>query len=260
MPAQLTPDLTLLRERAANLPGNPVARAELCAALLGTNEGERCLTQTTTLIESALRLGQFAQAKRASEILWEASQEVRWAVLAAEAALLSGDVEEGRARLETLATQAPEAASPRARLAALALADGDPAAALRWVEPVATSSAEARATYVHALLGADRASEAVDFAETSCRAHPDAVELHLGLGLALLAAGRPGEAVGAFSEALRLDPRRPEVHYDLAVAFALDGSLPAAIGVVDAALDARPGDPRMLGLRDQLLAELATKG
>ncbi|TNF31306.1 MAG: tetratricopeptide repeat protein, partial [Deltaproteobacteria bacterium] len=118
------------------------------------------------------------------------------------------------------------------------------------------SGPEARAIYTQALLAAGRAAEALDFARESAVAHPEAAELHIGLGLALLAAERPGDAVDAFSEALRIDPGRPEAHYDLAVAFALDGSVPAALGVVDAALAARPDDRRMAALREQLLAQL----
>ena len=260
MSAQLTRDLDRLRERAANRPGDPVARAELCAALYGTADGERCLVQTRELIHTALRLGSNALALQASEILWTASGDPRWAVLAAEAALLDGAVDDGRGRLEAVAGQFPDDPEPRTRLAALALAAGDPGTALRWIEPVATAHGEARAGYAHALLAAGRSAEAVDFARESCDALPAEAELHLVLGLALLAAEHPRRAVSAFSEALRLDPRRPEVHYDLAVAFALDGSVPAAIGVVDAALIARPEDARLLALREQLLAQLKHSG
>ncbi|PKN58859.1 MAG: hypothetical protein CVU56_03680 [Deltaproteobacteria bacterium HGW-Deltaproteobacteria-14] len=260
MPAQLTRDLHGLRERAANRPGDPVARAELCAALYGTAEGERCLAQTTELIHTALRLGSNAVALQASEILWRTSGDPRWAVLAAEAALLDGATDDGRGRLEAVVGQFPDDPAPRTRLSALALAAGDAATALRWIEPVATAHGEARAGYAHALLAAGRAAEAVDFARESCEALPGEAEIFLALGLALLATEQPGRAVGAFSEALRLDPRRPEAHYDLAVAFALDGSVPAAIGVVDAALIARPEDARLVALREQLLAQLRQAG
>ncbi|TNF29615.1 MAG: hypothetical protein EP329_15375, partial [Deltaproteobacteria bacterium] len=123
MPDELTTKLRQLQERAANRPGDPIARAELCVALLGTPEGERCLVRTRELIENALRLGERTQARKACELLWEATGDARWAVLSAEGALLDGATDDGRQRLEALAKWSPELAAPRARLAALALGD-----------------------------------------------------------------------------------------------------------------------------------------
>ena len=252
----MNPALRRLKERVASRPADPVARAELCAALAGTPEGPRCLSQARDLIQNSLRLGAWDLALQASEILWAALDDPDWAVLAAEAALLTGDVDGGRGRLEALAAQFPALPAPRTRLGALALAAGDAAAALRWIEPLATANTETRALYAHALLAAGRPAEAVEFASVSCAALPHEAELQLVVGLAHLADDHPGRAVTAFSEALRLDPTRQEVHYNLAVAFALEGSIPAAVGVVDAALAARPTDARLLALRADLLERL----
>ena len=252
------PDKALrrLRERATARPADPLARAELCAALANTDEADRCLDETRALIDNSLRLGAHDIARRAADYLFESLGDPAWAVLAAEASLLAGDTEAGRSRLESLAAQFPESPEAPTRLAALALGEGDAPAAVRWIEPVATASSETRVLYVQALMAAQAPAEALEFALDSAEAYPDSADQHLLVGLAQLANERPRRAVSAFSEALRLDPTRPEIPYNLAIAFALDGAVAAAIGVIDAALAARPRDGMLHALRAELRSRL----
>ncbi len=250
--APTTADVTKLRERIAARPADPLARVDLAIALVGSPERDAAVEAAVALIGNSLDLGAFDVARAAARRLAETFDAPDLAILEADAAMMAGDRDGGIQILRGLAARAPRHAPTRIRLAALAIAEGDGAAALTWVEPVAGDGEEAAAAYLQTLIALDRADEAVAFAADAAERYPASADVHLLQGLAALASDRPAAAIAAFSEALRLDPERPEVHYDLAVAFALDGAVPAALGVVDAGLARNPTHERLLDLKADL--------
>lgn len=128
--------------------------------------------------------------------------------------------------------------------AALLTALGDPAAALRAYEALATTRPE-RAE-VHLSLGAarlaqgDAAGALADFERALTRQEAYA-RAHCNRGRALVELGRPDEALGAFERALALQPRYPEASTNYGVALARLGRTAEAIRAQRAALADKPG-------------------
>ena len=93
-------------------------------------------------------------------------------------------------------------------LAQLRLADDDPDEALEVLGGIATELKQHPAylsTYGAALLGADRAEEAVDVLRAAASAEPDDAEYCYQLAVALENAGRHAESTQQMLEVLRLD-------------------------------------------------------
>lgn len=244
--------LERLREHAGQLPREPVAGAELAAALVGTREASDALADARDRIDNALGLGAYEAAGRAASVLAEAFDDADTAVLLAETRLLGGDGSGARDTLAAVVGRWPEHAGARARLAAMAASEGDGAAALAWIEPVASHDADTAALYAQSLLAAGRLEEARDFGADAVARYPGSAVVHASLGLVLLGMGAPGDAVAPLSEALRLEPGRPEAYGNLAFALAMAGSRAAAFGVLDAAALRFPGDPGLAALREEL--------
>lgn len=244
--------LERLRDHAGQLPGDPVAGAELAAALAGTSEADAALADAMARVGNALSLGAHEAARAAARVLAEAFEHPDVAVLVAETRLLGGDRDGARDELASVVARWPEHAGARARLAAIAASAGDGAAALAWIEPVARHDADTAALYAQSLLAAGRLEEARDFGADAARRYPGSAVVHASLGLVLLGMGAPGDAVAPLSEALRLEPERPEAYANLAFALAKAGSRAAAFGVLDAAALRFPGDAGIAALRREI--------
>lgn len=250
--------LRRLEAQVSARPGDPVGHAELAAALVGRPEATAARAKARELIVGCLHLGLHEPALAAAEALHRAFGSVDDAVLFAEVSAArrhAGDLDRARRLVEAVVESEPDALPARLRAAAFALGAGEPLVARRWIEPVAHQTAETSALYVQTLLVSGDAGALAE-ARIGVERHPGSAELWEMFGAAALERGLADLAIDAFSEVLRLAAERPQAYYNLALAFARARSLPAALGVVDAGLEARPGNARLVELREALRREL----
>lgn len=218
-------------------------------------DAQATLTHTFELVRNCLGFGLIGPAEEAAELLHTAFGDEATAILLAEVTLRRnqvGDIDRARRLLEATVEHRPDAREARVRAAALALGTGDHDAARRWIEPVAADNAGTRALYAQILLAEGDVEAAAHEALLGLEGAPEAVDLHLLLGVAELAQSHNEAAIESFSEALRLAPERPEAYYNLGLAFVATGSRAAALGVVEAGLELAPDDERLQALHARL--------
>ncbi len=275
----LPEDIHRLHHQALARPGDPVVWAQLVVALhaveeaasegmqaapyRGTDElmsAEDALAHTDELVRNCLTFGLIEPATSAAELLHTAIGSEATAILLAEVTLRRnqvGDIDRARKLLEATVMHRPDAREARVRAAALALGTGDLAAAHHWIEPIAADNAGTRALYAQILLAEGHVEAAAHEALLGLEGEPEAVDLHLLLGVAELAQAHNEAAIESFSEALRLAPERTEAYYNLGLAFVATGSRAAALGVVEAGLELAPDDERLQALLQRLRSSLA---
>lgn len=260
-------DMQRLAAQAAARPGDPVVRARLALALdaQGSAEAGEAVQQAMGLARTCLELGIVEPAAEAAELLYnqfrgrQGGLGTDVALLMADATLQrSGgkDVDAARKLLEAVVAEHPDAVGARLRVAALALGLGEPEAARRWIEPVASATTQTRTLYVQTLVALGASDEAVAEAragiDAGIESTRDASLMHQLMGIAELSRGDADAAIEALSEGLRLAPDDAVAYYNLALAFEASGSRLAALGVCDAGLELAPGDGRLSALRARL--------
>lgn len=145
----------------------------------------------------------------------------------------------------------PEGRRARIRLAALALAAGEPARASALLDPLASGPDELEVVplLVRAYLAEGRTEPARERIDGALARRPDAPELLAARGAVLLAQGRAAEALAVLQRAVGARPSDAELHLDLGDAALRAGELEAARAAFEAALRLRPEAPRAsLGL------------
>jgi len=152
--------------------------------------------------------------------------------------------EEARILCEQMLRERPGFADCHLQMSRVAVARGDPAAALaaatRAVK-LAPGNESARLHLGGLLQGRGDLDAAIAEYRQALEAHPESLEARTRLGRALAEGGRVDEAVSALGPAVAHWPESPEVAIQLGFALARQGKLPAAVESYRRALDLDPG-------------------
>jgi tetratricopeptide (TPR) repeat protein len=141
-------------------------------------------------------------------------------------------------------------------LAHALLAAGEYVQALDMFRAAGPAAPRDRAGLALALVGADRANEALPHAQAAALTGDDAAFCQLALGLTLNHMCRPVEAIAALNEAVRLDPDSANAHDALAEAQIELRRPLSALASLDRALALRPAYPDALTRYGVALAQL----
>jgi tetratricopeptide (TPR) repeat protein len=173
--------------------------------------------------------------------------------------LVQGRFSAAREAAREAVERGEEPAVARRVLARLALAAGDPAAAIREYEALLREAPAAPRSWVDLGIVQARAgrlpSAEATFAEGLAR-HPDSADLAYNLGLARALAGEAEEAVESFTRALELEPSHLAARENLAGVLASVGRFAEAAGHYRLALARAPDDAETRLLLARVLAAL----
>jgi tetratricopeptide (TPR) repeat protein len=169
------------------------------------------------------------------------------------------DVESAKAAVALVAPLAERAWPAPWQAAEVALAAGDAATALSWLDrcEAAHQDPDALVSVARALLQLGDATTAARRCVQGLEAWPEHLELRLVTGAASLLRGDGDEALTHLAWARRLAPTRPDVLLNLVAAHGLTGSFAAALGVLDGLSDLHGPSAEPPGLREALFAGLA---
>ncbi len=172
----------------------------------------------------------------------------------------TGQLDEARTEFEAFIARQPmllEVISARLFLGRIAGRQGrweDAEAQYSTVLSMSPSHVEAKGLLGHALVQQQRFDTAVPLLTQFARARTNNVEAWNELGVALANMGRIAEATTAFARAVALEPAHAEALRNLATAYFDGGDVSAAAHYADLALAARPADPGIRELIEQIRA------
>jgi tetratricopeptide (TPR) repeat protein len=210
-------------------------------------------------------------------------------LLRADAAVLVGDVREGRRLAEALVSREPNRTAPLHVLVRAALREGDHAGALEWAErildrrprdamalvnagvacrglgledraedcfrsaiEVAPGTADAWYNLGVLLESQGAAQEALGCYARAASEYPGLSSAHLNIGVLLLRKGHTHQAERAYERALRLAPRHPGVLNGLAVIRARQGRRREALALFRRSLRVAPEQPEVKAAIEEL--------
>jgi tetratricopeptide (TPR) repeat protein len=189
---------------------NKEALQELEAALDEKNPQENLLGLLAGL---RLKSEDYAEAARLYELgAKRAPDNLKWTKSLAAVYLKSGEKKKLAEALSRLAVQDSEDLPVRKKLAELALANKDYAAAGDWARQaiqIDVMDEEMHRIRAEAAIGRHEVAEAVDEYAVAVELAPDGSHLRFGLAQAYIEAGKPAQAREALTELQRRDPKYP---------------------------------------------------
>ncbi len=237
-------------------PGNPGARLGRALALAALQRREEALSEFERLRaeapelareEPALRLalGDADEAARLyADMLAAPGADPRLGLNLAAALLHAHRVAPAVQALAAVEAAKPGDAQSLASLSELYLSAGEPAAALRLLDPLLRwdDRRDLRARQAVALLELERHAAAADVLRRMVSTGPDDADARANLGLALIGLDRPEEALVELREALRLQPAHWQALHGLGLALLKCGEPVEAVAALERARAAAPED------------------
>ncbi|TAN03049.1 MAG: PEP-CTERM system TPR-repeat protein PrsT [Rhodanobacteraceae bacterium] len=153
--------------------------------------------------------------------------------------------------------------NPELARAADALANGNPAEAVRLLKAMPASDSTTRTQrttmLVMAYVRAGQTDQAVRTAADNAARHPDDSAAHLLYGTALVAAGKHDEARAQYNEAMKLDPKNVAALMSLGSLDSIERHYPDAERLYQKALDKDPRNVEVMAALGKLAAAQGDK-